>query len=388
MDIVVCADKLNGRITPPPFKSEVIRVLILSALCGRSPCDVIDQGARLCDDIIAAKHAVEKAFLNFADNEPIYVSASAALIRMFSPLLLFQRGRVCFRCDKQLMRRDMSELQKTIACSIELDHDEQTIVFSGGRLCEEQYTVSAQNSSQFASGMLIAGAVFGFGVRIPSPVSAPYIELTLDCLRRFGCCAEIDNNGFFRLSGQLSAPSRYEFSPDMSYAANYICADMLMERSGSIIIDCPQNCRNLCDAAAAHLFGSDEPNVTNSPDLFPLICVHALKKDRDTVIKGTARLSDKESDRVASVSALIHALGGCMERYDDHVVVQGASGKLRGGCVQSFGDHRIVMAAAIASLMCESSVTIFGAEAVSKSAPGFFDDFCRLGGVVYELVRK
>jgi 3-phosphoshikimate 1-carboxyvinyltransferase len=40
------------------------------------------------------------------------------------------------------------------------------------------------------------------------------------------------------------------------------------------------------------------------------------------------------------------------------------------------------MMAAIASTVCENPVTITGAEAVSKSYPGFFEDFEKLGGAL------
>ncbi|MBQ8696360.1 MAG: 3-phosphoshikimate 1-carboxyvinyltransferase, partial [Clostridia bacterium] len=49
--------------------------------------------------------------------------------------------------------------------------------------------------------------------------------------------------------------------------------------------------------------------------------------------------------------------------------------KLAGGTVNAHGDHRIAMSAAVASVICDSSVTITGAEAVGKSYPKFFEDF-------------
>ena len=387
MDTIVSAKKLKGSIALPPFKSEVIRVLILNALLGVHPDAVLKNGERLCDDILAAKTAVENAFFAPFDDKPIYVGASAALLRMLAPLLLFTRGDVRFLCEPQLIRRDMSELQKTLGCAIELEHSKNTIRFFGGRLHETSYTVSAERSSQFASGMLIAAAKFGFDLRIVSPVSAPYIELTIECLRTFGCSIET-HGGVYRIQGKLTPVRSYAFIPDMSYAANFVCADMLTGGSGDIAFIGAERGENAPDANAARLFREDEVCISSSPDLFPLLCVYALKKDRDTVFNGTARLADKESDRVSSVCALVNSLGGSMDVLENSVVVHGSCGKLRGGTVDSFGDHRIVMAASIASLMCGGEVTILGSEAVSKSAPRFFDDFRSLGGNAHELIRK
>ena len=73
-----------------------------------------------------------------------------------------------------------------------------------------------------------------------------------------------------------------------------------------------------------------------------------------------------------------------MEELPDGLILHG-TGKLQGGKVDAAGDHRIAMSAAVASLLCEDGVEICGAEAVEKSYPRFFEDFCRLGGSVQTL---
>ena len=53
--------------------------------------------------------------------------------------------------------------------------------------------------------------------------------------------------------------------------------------------------------------------------------------------------------------------------------------------MDGFHDHRIVLAASIAAAWAEEPVTVLGAEAVSKSYPGFFDQFAALGGQAKEI---
>ena len=55
-----------------------------------------------------------------------------------------------------------------------------------------------------------------------------------------------------------------------------------------------------------------------------------------------------------------------------------AATPLAGGTVHAHDDHRLAMAFAIAALGARAPVTIEGAEAVSVSYPGFFDDLERL----------
>ncbi len=81
----------------------------------------------------------------------------------------------------------------------------------------------------------------------------------------------------------------------------------------------------------------------------------------------------KESDRLATVSASVRAVGGTAEVDGDALVVEG--GTLRGGRVDSHGDHRIAMAAAVAGLASAGGpVTIEGWEAVATSYPRFEQD--------------
>ena len=117
---------------------------------------------------------------------------------------------------------------------------------------------------------------------------------------------------------------------------------------------------------------------TDSPAL-----IAAALTPGTTRITGAARLRLKESDRLASVAAMLRALGGEARVTDDGLVIPG-SHSLRGGVVDAMGDHRIVMSAAIASVGCTGEVVILGAEAVNKSYPGFFKDFAALGGCCKE----
>ena len=75
----------------------------------------------------------------------------------------------------------------------------------------------------------------------------------------------------------------------------------------------------------------------------------------------------------------VAALGGEIKELPDGLVVTGKP-MLAGGRAEGCNDHRIVMAMAVASLGCEKPVEITDAQSVSKSYPGFFEDFISLGG--------
>ena len=106
----------------------------------------------------------------------------------------------------------------------------------------------------------------------------------------------------------------------------------------------------------------------------PILAVAASVAEGDTRITGAARLRLKESDRLATVTAMLTALGGDVTETPDGLIIHGKP-TLQGGVVDAAGDHRIAMSAAIAATVCHGTVTVCGAEAVAKSYPAFWRDF-------------
>jgi len=108
-------------------------------------------------------------------------------------------------------------------------------------------------------------------------------------------------------------------------------------------------------------------------DEVPALAVAAAAADGTTRFLDVGELRVKESDRLATVSAGLRAVGGRAEVDGDALVVDG--GTLRGGTVEAHGDHRIAMAAAVAGLASvDAPVTIEGWEAVATSYPCFEQD--------------
>jgi len=122
-------------------------------------------------------------------------------------------------------------------------------------------------------------------------------------------------------------------------------------------------------------------DVSGCPDLVPpLAAMAALRAGRTTRLTNAARLRIKESDRLASVSQTLNALGADVEAGPDCLTIQGREALSGGVTVDSFSDHRIAMMVAIAATRCEKPVTITGAECVAKSYPDFWEEYERLGG--------
>jgi 3-phosphoshikimate 1-carboxyvinyltransferase len=108
-------------------------------------------------------------------------------------------------------------------------------------------------------------------------------------------------------------------------------------------------------------------------DELPLVALAACFAEGTTTIRDAAELRRKESDRIATVTAALTALGGEVEATGDGMVVEGTGG-LRGGVVESHGDHRIAMLGAVAGLASREGVEVSNMGAAAVSYPGFESD--------------
>lgn len=114
-------------------------------------------------------------------------------------------------------------------------------------------------------------------------------------------------------------------------------------------------------------------------DEVPALAVAASQAEGETVIRDAAELRVKESDRLATMTQGLRAIGADVEELRDGLVVRGPS-PLSGGRVSSHGDHRVAMSFAVAGLVAESNVVVDGWSCVDTSFPGFLDVLGRAQG--------
>lgn len=273
-----------------------------------------------------------------------------------------------------------------------------------GRLRPGTFSIVGNESSQYISGLLFALPLLDAdcAIEIVGPLSSRgYVDMTLATLRRFGVAVKETEEGFFLPGGQrYRSPGRARLQGDWSNSAFFLVSGALGTPVTITGLDpgTPQRDRRIADylrlfgasveiadgrvtAAPGELTGQ-RIDVDQTPDLLPVLSVLGCAAKGETLLYNAARLRDKESDRLATTAAMLRALGGEVEELPDALRITGV-GRLRGGRVRGAGDHRIVMAAAAAAAICDGPVVIEGSEAVSKSYPGFFTDYMKLGGTAH-----
>jgi len=109
-------------------------------------------------------------------------------------------------------------------------------------------------------------------------------------------------------------------------------------------------------------------------DEFPAFFIAAACAEGASVLRGAEELRVKESDRLATMSAGLSALGVPHRLMPDGMRLEGRSGLgpvFKGGRIDSQGDHRIAMSFAVASLQAAGDIEIIDTTNVATSFPGF-----------------
>jgi 3-phosphoshikimate 1-carboxyvinyltransferase len=118
-------------------------------------------------------------------------------------------------------------------------------------------------------------------------------------------------------------------------------------------------------------------DVAAAIDEIPVLCLAAAAARGTTRIRGAGELRNKESDRIAGITAGLSALGARVEVDGDDLTIRGTA-RLRGAPVDSLGDHRLAMTFAIAGLLASGETAVGRPDSASISYPGFFDDLERI----------
>ena len=129
-----------------------------------------------------------------------------------------------------------------------------------------------------------------------------------------------------------------------------------------------------------------EPDlIPQTIDEFPILCVAAAVAEGNTIISGAEELRVKESDRIATVSAELRAMGAQITEKPDGMVVRGLgtaekNGRLQAVRGRSHGDHRVAMSLAVAGLTASAPTVIDETTCIETSFPDFHHTLLELLG--------
>lgn len=401
MDMTISPGRACGTVAAPPSKSCAHRLLLGAALAeGTSFIRGISlsQDVQATLDCIAALGASVRfdgetaqifGGLNPSENVLFPCRESGSTLRFLLPLALVRKNTAVFTGTPRLIERGISVYETLFAeKGISVVKSEKSVTVSG-QLLPGTYTVSGGVSSQFITGLLYALPLLdgNSALRVLPPVeSRPYIDLTVDVLRKYGIQIFEIEPGFFQIPGRQRYRSLdLRVEGDWSNAAPLLALSRLGGDVAVTGLDSESlQADRVCLQALDRLEMQDALiDLSDCPDLGPVLFTVAAAK-HGAVFTGTRRLRMKESDRAAAMAEELSKFGIQTAISGNAVTV--FSGQLYAPKTPLSGhnDHRIVMALALLCTLTGGTIT--GAEAIKKSYPRFFADLRVLGICAEEMV--
>lgn len=406
----------------PGSKSVTNRALVAAALAdGESRLT----GVLVADDTLAMVEALRRLDVAVALDEPaataivtgtggrlparpITVGArqSGTTARFLAPLLALGPGPYRLDGSAQLRVRPMGPTLDALAAlgaRVEAvgEPGRLPVVLTGGSdgLRGGEVTVPGDVSSQFPSGLLLAGPMMtdGLVVRLATEaVSRPYLDLTVATMRSFGAEVERLDGRTFAVQPGGYRPSAYDVEPDASaasylFAAAAICGGRV--RVEGLGIGTVQGDLAFVDVLArmgARVEVTDgwtevtgtgtlhgvEVDMSQLSDTAQTLAAVAVFADAPTRVGGIGFIRRKETDRIAAVVTELRRCGIAAEEEDDGFIVR--PGSPRAALVRTYGDHRMAMSFALLGLRVPG-IVIEDPACVAKTYPGYFADLARLG---------
>lgn len=403
MDVRIQPAKLAGEVSIPSSKSYAHRALICTALADGTS---VIGGISMSKDIeatIAAMTALGARF-NVGGDGSITVrgigeipekavidcNESGSTLRFIIPIAAALGVNTEFHGRGRLPERPIDIYVRELSKHGTKFEYNNTMPFGiSGRLSSGIFEIEGDVSSQFITGLLFALPLLtgDSAIRLTSRLeSRPYVDITVDCLRKFGISVEESENEYRIKGSQKFKPFNLTVEGDYSQAAFFFTSNALGSSINlhNLNKNSVQGDKKILDIIENMCYNNNElksfdADCSDIPDLVPILTVLGCFGTETSRIYNAKRLKIKESNRLEAISATLNELGGKVSVTDDGLIIEPVK-KFHGGTVESFGDHRIVMSAAIAAAKSDGDIIIKGAEAVTKSYPDFFRDYNNLGG--------
>jgi 3-phosphoshikimate 1-carboxyvinyltransferase len=402
---------VHATVMVPGSKSQTNRALVLAALAAADGGVSTISGAlrsRDTDLMIGALTALGLRVDGSADE--LVVSGTIApppgaqidcglagtVLRFVPPLAALGPVEVTFDGDEQARARPIAPLLNALRnLGVDIDGDGLPFRVRGsGRVAGGAVDIDASASSQFVSGLLLAGPSFADGLAVhhvgPSLPSAPHIAMTVAMLRQAGVEVDDATTNRWNVRPGPVAARHWQIEPDLSNAVPFIAAAAVsagtvritgwpaasIQPADAILGILRQlNCVIKQDDSFLEVQGPQsytgfDVNLRDVGELTPSVAALAALAAPGSVsrLSGIAHLRGHETDRLAALSTEINRLGGdCRETADGLEITAVA---LRPGVWQSYADHRMATAGAIIGLRVDG-VEVDDIETTAKTLPDF-----------------
>jgi 3-phosphoshikimate 1-carboxyvinyltransferase len=333
----------------------------------------------------------------FRADARIECGLAGTVLRFVPPVAGLSTGAASFDGDAHLRNRPVGEVLTALrGLGVEIeDGGRGSLPFTvrgSGAVRGGSVVIDASASSQFVSGLLLAGARYDRGVDVrhdgkPVP-SLPHIAMTVAMLREHGVeVDDTDANRWAVAPGPVAAVD-HVVEPDLSNAAPFLAlaaisggsvtvrgwprettqaGDALREILGRMgcEVDHVESGLRVRGTGAIHGVDLDLHDVG---ELTPTVAALCALADSPSHLRGVAHIRGHETDRLSALATELGGLGADVEERPDGLSFRPAH--LHGGLFRTYADHRmahagVVVGAAVPGVLVEDIDT------TSKTFPDF-----------------
>lgn len=268
-------------------------------------------------------------------------------------------------------------------------------------------TVKGNVSSQYLTGLLLSAPLLGREVEVRvngELISKPYVEITLNLMKRFGVDVRRDGWLSFRVpAAKYKSPGEIAVEGDASSASYFLAAGAIghgpvrvegvgrnsiqgdvrfaeaLARMGAEIgfgrdkstewIECRLGCADKLHAI--------ELDCNHIPDAAMTLAILALFADGATTLKNIASWRVKETDRIAAMATELRKLGATVEEGADYIKVIPPKTLISGAAIDTYDDHRMAMCFSLVTL-AGIPVRINDPKCVNKTFPTYWEAFASI----------
>jgi len=274
-----------------------------------------------------------------------------------------------------------------------------------GHIHAARMSVRGNVSSQFLTALLMAAPLMAKDHAVTIEVvgeliSKPYIEITLNLMRRFGVTVEQDGWAAFTVQpGQkYASPGSIHVEGDASSASYFLAAGAIaggpvrvegvgrdsiqgdvrfadaLELMGATVT----RGDNWIEARSNGVLKAIDADFNHIPDAAMTIAVAALYADGTSTLRNIASWRVKETDRLAAMATELRKVGATVEEGPDYLRVTPPA-ELQPATIDTYDDHRMAMCFSLASLDGQArrgnAMRINDPKCVAKTFPDYFETF-------------
>ena len=389
-DTLIC----NGKIKITGSKSETNRLLFLQSLF---PNFKIQNKSNSDDSSIM--QAALKSTSDFID-----INHAGTAMRFLTSYFSQLEGReVILTGSERMQQRPIKILVdalRSLGASIEYEKKQgyPPLRIKGKKLDGGTISLPADISSQYISSLIMLGAVLKAGIELNlkgTITSMPYINITLDLLKRLGIETEFKGHRILVKNTSKSKNIIQVVESDWSSASYFFSIAALSDKAKIYLSNYKSNSlqgdsilRIIYKQLGVNSYfegnnlilekenisspKSIKWDLSNAPDIAQTIAVSCYGLGVACDLEGLHTLKIKETDRLVALDTELSKLGAKISVTDKSLHLASDQDFQKGITISTYNDHRMAMA--FAPLALKIPLSVKKAEVVSKSYPSFWED--------------